>query len=113
MTHPLVSLDTTLAEHAEVCCGRGGHAVLVLRLRLPPGDRGRTTVALARRDYGPGNAAWYAAKARAHELRRGVRVRVASAHLHMERGLVDLGPLAELETPDLAARPGPLPLETP
>jgi hypothetical protein len=67
------------------------------------GPKGKPRRYLAVKDYGSGNAAGYACKGVARQLRRGVRVRVYAAGEDESRGRSVLAAVDRIEAPDMPA----------
>ena len=84
---------------------RSGEWALHLELSPPAGPRGKPRVYRGVKHYGTGHAAAFAAKRRAQDLKRGVRVCVTASGEDAQRGYSLLAPLDHIETPDLRLLP--------
>lgn len=80
---------------------RDGRWLLTLDMRPPHAEGAKPVIVRVTKVYGAGEAAAYAAKNRAHHLRRDVRVLVSGGCISARRGGVALTDVDRVETPDL------------
>lgn len=100
-----ITIRGLLAADAEHRCRADGSNELQLQVQVSGGDDGQAGPVLrVIKPYGSGNAAGYAAKSRAHHLRRGVAVIVDGAGLKLARGRLELLRVSHVAAPDLDQR---------
>lgn len=104
MTSPIVITGTLRADaQARRTTAQGSQ--LSMELLLPVMTGARPVVARVVQPYGSGEAAAYAAKARAARLRTGVRVTVHAQAAAHSRGVMVLQHVQRIDEPDLIVRP--------
>ena len=96
-----VTFTGQLTADAQNRVTPSGDHLLLLKLELPAGRRGRAVVVSTTKVFGSGPSAALACKSRAHHLRRGVRVTVSGERLSWYRGAAELEGLDYLNAPDL------------
>lgn len=101
--HALV-ITGQVSREAVASCTTEGAWVLQLELQPPAGPRGKPRTYRISKPFGTGAAAAYAAKARARELRQGVRVVVTASGEDAGRGMSVLHGVDTINTPDLVRR---------
>lgn len=103
MTSPIVITGTLRADAQHRRTTAQG-SLLSMDLLLPVMTGARPVVARVVQPYGSGEAAAYAANARAARLRKGVRVTVHAQAAEHGRGVMVLQHVQRIEEPDLLVR---------
>ncbi|MBK9363033.1 MAG: hypothetical protein IPM99_18965 [Rubrivivax sp.] len=103
MTSPIVITGTLRADAQHRRTYAQG-SLLSMDVTLPAMTGGRAVVARIVHNYGSGEAAAYAAKARAARLRTGVRVTVHAQGAEHRRGVLVLQQVQRIDEPDLIVR---------
>lgn len=98
---PPITLTAPLETDAEDRRTADGQYVLLVRLALPAGAKGRPIVVRATKRYGSGPAAAIACRSRSRQLRRGVLVTLSGDGLSWMRGVAELHEVHDLQAPDL------------
>jgi hypothetical protein len=94
-----------LADARHAWHGASAQWLLSFDFSPPAGPRGKARTYRVAKLYGSGHAAAYACSARAHALRKGVRVVVgATAEDATARGISLLHGVERIETPDITYR---------
>lgn len=104
MTSPIVVTGTLRADAQHRRTTAQG-SLLSMELALPAIGGGRPVVARVVQAYGTGEAAAFAARARAARLRTGVRVTVHAQAAEPARGAIVLQHVQRIDEPDLVVRP--------
>lgn len=97
----ILVLTGRLSEDARCACTTDGQHIVSAEFALPTPAVGRAVLVRIKKAFGSGNAAGYAASARARQLRRGVLVQVGCNRVGMSRGGLLLSDLDYLHTPDI------------
>jgi len=104
MTSPIVITGTLRADAQHRRTTAQG-SQLSMDVQLPVMTGSRAVVARVVQPYGTGEAAAFAAKARAARLRKGVRVTVHAQGAEYLRGAMLLQHVQRIDEPDLVVRP--------
>ncbi len=96
-----VTFTGQLTADAQARRTPAGDNLLILKLEVPAGQRGKAIEVRTTKAFGTGPSADLACKSRAHHLRRGVRVTVSGQRLSWYRGAAELEGLDYLNAPDL------------
>lgn len=99
-----IVITGTVLQDARAYRSRDGRSVLAVDITPPNLDGSRPARVRIVHSMGTGNAAAYAAAARAARLKRGVRVEAHGAGLRAGRGGMVLQGLDRLHEPDLVLR---------
>jgi len=99
-----ITISGTVVQDAQMRRTRAGASVLSFEVHPPTSAPRPPAVVRVVKDYGTGESAAYAAKARAQRLRRGVRVVLSGMGLHTVRGALVLQGVDRIEEPDLVLR---------
>lgn len=94
----------TVAADAQARRTRDGNTVLTVDMHAPAASGQQPVTVRVQQPFGTGEAAAYAATARARRLRRGVRVEASGQGLRRMRGALVLEGVDQLHEPDLVLR---------
>lgn len=103
MTSPIVITGHLRADAEHRRTAQSG-SLVSLELRLPASAGRQQSVARVVHAYGTGEAAAFAAGARAKRLRTGVRVTVHALACELRRGVLHLQHVQRIDEPDLVLR---------
>ena len=96
-----ITVHGRLTADAQARRTRGGEWLLSMEAEAPTGLLGRIPSARAVLTYGTGDPSAIACRARASQLRRGVRVIIRAGAWWPKNGRIELRDIDHIETPDL------------